>query len=178
MSSQGRSIYNSNPGAFDATQAGVSIGDLVVDPAGVNPPGLVAGPNSARTVALLGSGGIQQSGVQLVITTPGGPGTARLTFEVRDPGPNTPISGALVQAIVKTVLPSTLNAGTIGPQGSLAGSVLDADAQGTLLVFGATSALGFCDFDISGTNGAAIDVLGVVLNPGPSAVTKNGTLVP
>jgi hypothetical protein len=175
MSSQGRSIYNSNPATFDATQAGVSIGDLVVDPAGVNPPGLVTGPNTARTVAPLSGGGLQYSSINLVLTTPGAAGTARASVAVIDPGPGTPIDGAVVQLFITS--PSALTNGVAGPLGAVAASTVGKTvAAGSLIILGQTDATGALDVDITGTAGAAIGVVAIVLDPLPSSISKSGAL--
>lgn len=72
MSLTTRSIYTANPSTFNAMQTGVSIGDFVVDPAGLLPPGLIKGPNSARTVSLLGgaASGSDSLNIQLVAGAP------------------------------------------------------------------------------------------------------------
>jgi hypothetical protein len=178
MSSTGRSIYDSNPATFDATLAGVAIGDLVVDPAGVNSPGLVTGPNNARTVQPLGGGsGLQASAIALILSTPGGAGTARAAILVTDPGPGTPIVGALVQVFVTS--PSALTNGVAGPSGSVAASTVGASVPaGSLVILGQTGGGGALDIDLTGTNGAAIGVVALVVFPLPSSAAKNGTLVP
>jgi hypothetical protein len=178
MSSTGRSIYTPNPGTFNATLPGVAIGDLVVDPAGVNPPGLVTGPNNARTVQPLGGGsGLQASAIALTLSNPGGAGTARAAITVTDPGPATPIVGALVQVFVTS--PSALTNGVAGPSGAVAASTVGASvAAGSLVILGETGVGGALDVDLTGTNGAAIGVVAIVLNPLPSSVAKNGALAP
>jgi hypothetical protein len=177
MSSTGRSIYTPSPATFDATLPGVAIGDLVVDPAGVNPPGLVTGPNTARTVAPLNGSGLQASAIALTLLTPGGAGTARAAILVTDPGPGTPIVGALVQVFVSS--PSALTNGVAGPSGSVAASTVGASVPaGSLVILGQTGIGGALDIDLTGTNGAAIGVVALVVFPLPSFVAKNGTLVP
>lgn len=177
MSSTGRSIYTPNPATFDATLPGVAIGDLVVDPAGVNPPGLVTGPNTARTVAPLNGSGLQASAIAMVLSNPGGAGTARAAITVTDPGPGTPIVGALVQVFVSS--PSALTNGVAGPSGSVAASTVGASvAAGALVILGQTGIGGALDVDLTGTAGAAIGVVAIVVNPLPSSVAKNGALAP
>jgi len=147
MSSQGRSIYNDNPGTFDATQTGVSIGDLVVDPAGVNPPGLVTGPNSARSVTPLGGA---PAGNTVTVSQPSPSSANRnVNFLVKDgsgaPVPDAPVSVAFVVS-PNAATPSI----TVG-----AGSVL-AGSAGKFLGFGVTDAAGNLTLLVNGTPGNTI----------------------
>lgn len=177
MSSQGRSIYNNNPGTFDATQSGVSIGDLVVDPAGVNPPGLVKGPNSSRTVAPLGGGSpLQQSSVAVSSSQPGASKTSLIDILVKDPGPNTPIVGAVVQLYVASAQPMT--AGVISGEGSLACSILDGDTAGSLLCTAVTGITGKAQIEVTGTAAANFVYAVVVLDPLPSSTADTGQFKP
>lgn len=165
-------LINGNPSTFNPNAASardVRPGDLVVDLSGAVPgAAVVVGTPGAFSLQSVGSGGgPQQSAVALKVTTPGAAGTARITATVTDPGPGTPIVGAIVQLTV--VSPSAMTAGVAGPVGAVAGSVLDGDTATSLILLGKTGAVGVCDFDVSGTAAAVLGAVAVVLDPLPSS---------
>lgn len=178
MSSKTRSIYTPDPSVFDATKPGVAIGDLIVDPAGINASGIVKGPNSGRSVVPLGGGGggPQQSTVAVSSSQPGASGTSLIDISVTDPGPSTPIVGAVVQLYVNSASP--LFAGVISGEGSLACSILDADTALSLLVTAITGATGKAQVEVTGTAAANFVYAVVVLDPLPSSTADIGQFKP
>ena len=170
----GKVIYFSNPAAYDATQAVASIGDLIVDPAGVNPPYMVKGPNSGRTVQPINASGVTLTSVSQTITD-GAPasGEATLNLTVVQAGTVTPIVGAVVLVAIQGGILTTANAGAVG---TLLAPVLDADQEKSLHVLGVTGAGGVLNVELVGNPGDATTWRAVVLAPSPSTVTVTRNL--
>ena len=163
-----RSIYSANPSAFDATQAGVSIGDLVVDPAGINSPTLVKGPNSARTVIPLGGAG---SGSDLLNVTvvAGAPASGLTTIN------------ALVKTSAGVIIPNALLVIAFTSTVGVAPTIGTGVAIG-LPSYGAGNITGFlyvrtniagilvCDFSTGSGAVLAVNISSVTASPGASVL--------
>lgn len=177
MSAISRSIYDANPGTFDATAPGVAIGDLVIDPANLNGVGIVVGPNSGRTVQPLGGGLPLQLSTVSVSTPVGAPSTkCNVVANVTDPGPNTPIDGAIVQLLFQS---ASVLVGAVGNgDGTVLASVLDANDQFSLLVVGRTGLGGKVELEVTGTAGANFNYSATVLFPLPSFEADTGAFTP
>lgn len=162
MSLTTRSIYSANPSAFDATQAGVSIGDLVVDPLGLNAPGLIRGPNSGRTVAPLGSAAGPNNLVVGVVAGGGGSGLTTVNLVVQTsalaiiPGALVLLAWTTTVAAAPTVSTGTIIATVLGG-GTLSGVIyVKADAFGLITyLFNAASAAAL-----------TINISSITTNPG------------
>ena len=162
MSLNTRSIYNADPSTFDATQAGVSIGDLVVDPNGTNPPGLIKGPNSGRTVAPLGSAAGPNNLVVGVVPGGGGSGLTTVNLVVQNstgafiPGVLVLLAWTTTVAAAPTVSTGTIIATVLGA-GTLSGVIyVKADVFGIIqYVFNAAAAAAL-----------TINISSITTNPG------------
>jgi hypothetical protein len=162
MSNTTRSIYTANPAIFDATQEVVSIGDLVVDPAGINPSGIVRGPNSARTVLLLGT----SSGPDIVTVVPSAPAAATLRLTITfTTGTGAPRAFATVVGAIKSGLGGLLASFFLGTGIFSENSV----TPGELTFVGATTGAGVVAIDLVGTPGDTID--GLITDVTTSPVT-------
>jgi hypothetical protein len=137
-----RTIYDSNPATFNAAQAGVGIGDLIVDPAGVNSPRIVRGPNIARTVQVFPSSASLPNSI-----TPGtsstGAGNRGLSFTILDgsgvPIPFAPVTvGVVIAANPATVV---INLGL--------GAIVETAEQ--YVISGIASVGGSFGLDVNGT---------------------------
>jgi hypothetical protein len=169
MSNVTRSIYTANPAIFDATQQVVSIGDLVVDPAGINAPGIVRGPNAARTVSLLGT--LPGPDTVLVVVSTPAAATVRFTMTFRDstgaPRANTIVTGVVAGNFA---IAATFSSGN--------GVVSQGGTTTEGLYVGITSLAGILALDVVGTpadliSGAATDVTGT-----PVLATLAGVVPP
>lgn len=154
MSHTTRSIFDANPATFDATQEVVSIGDLIVDPAGVNPPRIVTGPNSARTVQPLGS--VQPPNTVTPTQTSTGVGNRRIALLVKD-FLGAPIVGGPVNLALQVSPTLGATADVIVGAGVLVEQV--GVAVTSWVGFAITSAAGLVTLKINGTAGDAVDLI-------------------
>ena len=167
MSHTTRSIYASDPATFDATQEVVSIGDLVVDPAGVNPPGLVTGPNSARTVAPLGGSPPPPPPAPntITLTQSGSSANLSIVLTVKD-GAGVPIVGAPINWAM-----------SVAPFGGTltitAGADIYLTAGGRYVGLGLTTAGGLFTIDFNSTPGNGVEL---IYGSGPIAGTLTTTV--
>jgi hypothetical protein len=162
MSNITRSIYAANPAIFDATQEVVSIGDLVVDPAGINDAGIVRGPNTARTVSLLGS----LPGADIVTVVPSAPAAATLRLTITfTTATGAPRSFATVVGAIGSGAAGLLASFFSGKGVFSENSV----TPGELTFVGATTGAGVVAIDLVGTPADTVD--GLITDVTTSPVT-------
>jgi len=154
MSHVTRSIFDSNPATFDATQEVVSIGDLVVDPAGLNPPGIVTGPNSGRTVQPFYTAPPPNSITPTQTST--GVGNRRIALLVKDVA-GAPIVGGPVNLALQVSPTLGATADVIVGAGVLVEQV--GVGVTSWVGFAITSAVGLVTLEINGTAGDAVDLI-------------------